>query len=210
MRKLNSMRKPANPVTFVLITAILLIVTTNFSSCHTGSASSGGASGTAVTDAQGNKPAAPEVSFKDLDGKDVTLASYKGKVVILNFWATWCDPCREEIPWFIEFQQKYADKGFTLLGVAMDEEGKPVVQPFVQTTPFNVNGHPNTMNYPIVIGNDDIAAKFGGLLGLPTTIVISRDGKIQKKYIGSVDKAALEKDIQALLNAPQTGETHGQ
>jgi thiol-disulfide isomerase/thioredoxin len=210
MRKLNSMRKPANPVTFVLIAAILLIVTTNFSSCHTGSASSGGASGTAVTDAQGNKPAAPEVSFKDLDGKDVTLASYKGKVVILNFWATWCDPCREEIPWFIEFQQKYADKGFTLLGVAMDEEGKPVVQPFVQTTPFNVNGHPNTMNYPIVIGNDDIAAKFGGLLGLPTTIVISRDGKIQKKYIGSVDKAALEKDIQALLNAPQTGETHGQ
>jgi hypothetical protein len=85
-----------------------------------------------------------------------------------------------------------------------------VVQPFVQTTPFNVNGHPNTMNYPIVIGNDDIAARFGGLLGLPTTIVISRDGKIQKKYIGSVDKAALEKDIQALLNAPQTGETHGQ
>ena len=210
MRKLNSMRKPTNPVTFVLIVAILLIVTTNFSSCHTDSASSVGAHGTSVTDAQGNKPAAPEVSFKDLDGKDVTLASYKGKVVILNFWATWCDPCREEIPWFIEFQQKYADKGFTLLGVAMDEEGKPVVQPFVQTTPFNVNGHPNTMNYPIVIGNDDIAEKFGGLLGLPTTIVISRDGKIQKKYIGSVDKAALEKDIQALLDKPQTGETHGQ
>ncbi len=204
------MRKSINPVTFVLIAAILLIVTTNFSSCHTGSASSGGASGTAVTDAQGNKPAAPDVTFKDLNGNDVTLASFKGKVVILNFWATWCDPCREEIPWFIEFQQKYADKGFTLLGVAMDEEGKPVVQPFVQTTPFNVDGHPTTMNYPIVLGNDDIAAKFGGLLGLPTTVVISRDGKIQKRYIGSVDKAALEKDIQALLNAPQTGETHGQ
>jgi cytochrome c biogenesis protein CcmG/thiol:disulfide interchange protein DsbE len=203
------MRMRTNPVTFVLIAAILLIVTTNFSSCHSGSASTG-ASGTAVTDAKGNKPAAPDVTFKDLDNKDVTLASYKGKVVILNFWATWCDPCREEIPWFIEFQQKYADKGFTLLGVAMDEEGKPVVQPFVQTTPFNVNGHPNTMNYPIVIGNDDIASKFGGLLGLPTTIVISRDGKIQKRYIGSVDKAALEKDIQALLDAPQTGETHGQ
>jgi cytochrome c biogenesis protein CcmG/thiol:disulfide interchange protein DsbE len=201
------MRK-RNPITFVLVAAIFLIVTTNFSSCHSGNASTG-ASGTSVTDAQGNKPAAPEVTFKDLDGKDVTLASYKGKVVILNFWATWCDPCREEIPWFIEFQQKYADKGFTLLGVAMDEEGKPVVQPFVQTTPFNVNGHPNTMNYPIVIGNDDIATKFGGLLGLPTTVVISRDGKIQKRYIGSVDKAALEKDIQSLLASPQTGETHG-
>src|SRR5580704_18900750 len=209
MRKLNSMRKPANPVTFVLIAAILLIVTTNFSSCHTGSASSGGASGTAVTDAQGNKPAAPEVTFKDLDGKDVTLASLKGKVVVVNFWATWCDPCREEIPWLIEFQQKYADKGFTLLGVAMDEEGKPVVQPFVQTTPFNVNGHPTTMNYPIVLGNDDIASKFGGLLGLPTSIVVSRDGKVEKRYIGSVSKDALEKDIQSLLASPQNGETHG-
>ena len=200
------MRKPVN---FVLFAAIFLIVTTNFSSCHSGNASSG-AVGTTAADAHGNKPAEPEVTFKDLNGKDVTLASLKGKVVVVNFWATWCDPCREEIPWLIEFQQKYGDKGFTLLGVAMDEEGKPVVQPFVQTTPFNVNGHPTTMNYPIVLGNDDIADKFGGLLGLPTSIVISRDGKIEKRYIGSVSKDALEKDIQSLLASPQNGETHGQ
>ena len=200
------MRKPAN---FVLFAAIFLIVTTNFSSCHTSNAVSGTV-GASAADAHGNKPAEPEVTFKDLDGKDVTLASLKGKVVVVNFWATWCDPCREEIPWLIEFQQKYGDKGFTLLGVAMDEEGKPVVQPFVQTTPFNVNGHPTTMNYPIVLGNDDIADKFGGLLGLPTSIVISRDGKIEKRYIGSVSKDALEKDIQSLLASPQNGETHGQ
>jgi thiol-disulfide isomerase/thioredoxin len=125
-----------NWANFVLLAAILWIVTTNFAACHSGNASSG-AVGTSAADAHGNKPAAPEVTFKDLDGKDVTLASLKGKVVVVNFWATWCDPCREEIPWLIEFQQKYADKGFTLLGVAMDEEGKPVVQPFVQTTPFN-------------------------------------------------------------------------
>jgi thiol-disulfide isomerase/thioredoxin len=197
-----------NWANFVLLVAILWIVTTNFAACHSGNASSG-AVGTSAADAHGNKPAAPEVTFKDLDGKDVTLASLKGKVVVVNFWATWCDPCREEIPWLIEFQQKYADKGFTLLGVAMDEEGKPVVQPFVQTTPFNVNGHPTTMNYPIVLGNDDIASKFGGLLGLPTSIVVSRDGKVEKRYIGSVSKDALEKDIQSLLASPQNGETHG-
>lgn len=190
-----SMGKPAN---FLLLASIFLIVTTNFSACHAGNASSG-AVGTSTADTKGNKPAEPDVTFKDLDGKDVTLASLKGKVVVVNFWATWCDPCREEIPWLIEFQQKYADKGFTLLGVAMDEEGKPVVQPFVQTTPFNVNGHPTTMNYPIVLGDDDLAAKFGGLLGLPTSIVISRDGKIEKRYIGSVSKEALDKDIQSLL-----------
>jgi thiol-disulfide isomerase/thioredoxin len=190
----------SKPINFALLAAMLWIVTTNFSACHSGNATStSGAAGTTVTDAKGNKPAAPDVTFKDLDGKDVALASLKGKVVVINFWATWCDPCREEIPWLIEFQQKYADKGFTLLGVAMDEEGKSVVQPFVQTTPFDVNGHPATMNYPIVLGDDDLAAKFGGLLGLPTSIVISRDGKIQKKYIGSVSRAALEKDIQSLL-----------
>src|ERR1700761_5196930 len=188
----------AKPINFILLAAMLWVVTTNFSGCHTGGASVN-TSGSQVKDASGNRPMAPDVTFKDLDGKDVSIAGLKGKVVVLNFWATWCDPCREEIPWMIEFQQKYADKGFTLVGAAMDEEGKPVVQPFVQTTTFDVNGHPTTMNYPIVIGNDDLAGKFGGLLGLPTTIVIDRDGKIAKKYIGIANRASLEKDIQALL-----------
>jgi thiol-disulfide isomerase/thioredoxin len=182
----------------ILLGALLWTVTTDFSGCHTGGASVN-TTGSQVKDANGNKPMEPDVTFKDLDGKDVTLASLKGKVVIVNFWATWCDPCREEIPWLIEFQQKYADKGFTFVGIATDEEGKSVVQPFVQTTNFNVNGHPTLMNYPIVLGGDDIEAKFGGLLGLPTSIVISRDGKIQKKYIGIANRASLEKDIQALL-----------
>jgi len=99
----------------------------------------------------------------------------------------------------IGFQQKYADKGLTILGVAMDDEGKSVVAPYVQTTQFDVDGHSMTMNYPIVLGNDDIAAKFGGLLGFPTTIVISRDGKVQKRFIGLADEAELDKQIKALL-----------
>ena len=195
------MRKAPN--LFVLLFLLTLIVTTNFSACNSGAANSKSSA------ADAPRPDEPIVTFKNLEGQDVPLASLKGKVVIVNFWATWCEPCRVEIPWMIDFQQKYADKGFTLLGVAMDEEGKPVVQPFVQTTPFNVNGHPTTMNYPIVLGNDDIASKFGGLLGLPTSIVVSRDGKVEKRYIGSVSKDALEKDIQSLLASPQNGETHG-
>ena len=190
------MRKP---IYLALLAVIFLMVTTNFSGCHSSGASSGTTGQVVKADDKGSKPAAPDVTFKDLDGKDVSLASLKGKVVVVNFWATWCDPCREEIPWLIEFQQKYADKGFTILGVAMDEEGKPTVQPFVQTTPFNVNGHPTTMNYPIVLGTDELADKFGGLLGMPTSFVISRDGKIEKKYIGLVNREALQKDIESLL-----------
>ncbi|MGA8555911.1 MAG: TlpA disulfide reductase family protein, partial [Candidatus Acidiferrales bacterium] len=126
-------------------------------------------------------------------------ASLKGKVVVVNFWATWCEPCRVEIPWMIGFQQKYADKGFTLLGVAMDDEGKSVVEPYVQKTQFEVDGKQMTMNYPIVLGNDDLSSKFGGLLGLPTSIVITRDGKIAKRYIGLVSQEDLDQEIKSLL-----------
>jgi cytochrome c biogenesis protein CcmG/thiol:disulfide interchange protein DsbE len=141
----------------------------------------------------------PDVTFQDLQGKNLTLASLKGKVVVVNFWATWCDPCRVEIPWLIRLQQTYVSKGFTMVGVAMDEDGKSVVDPFVQSTHFDVGGQQMTMNYPIVLGNDDIANKFGGMLGFPTSIVISRDGKIAKRYIGIVNEADLEKQIKDLL-----------
>jgi thiol-disulfide isomerase/thioredoxin len=147
-----------------------------------------------------NLPNEPDATFKDLQGNSVSLASLKGKVVLVNFWATWCEPCRTEIPWMIDFQQKYANKGFTLLGVAMDDDGKSVVEPFILKTRFDVNGHPSAMDYPIVLGNDDLASKFGGLIGLPTSVLISRDGKVEKRYIGIVqDRNGLDKEIQSLL-----------
>jgi thiol-disulfide isomerase/thioredoxin len=142
---------------------------------------------------------APEVQFKDLNGKDTSLGDYKGKVVLVNFWATWCDPCREEIPWLIDMQRKYADKGFTVLGIAMDEEGKKVVQPYVSTEHFEVNSEKLTMNYPIVIGNDDIAEKFGGLLGYPTSVLISRDGKQVKRITGIISEGEMSHAIESLL-----------
>lgn len=177
---------------------LFLLAAIGFSGCNSGGFSKArdGESGQGSSGSLLNEPG---VTFKDLLGNDLSLASLKGKVVVVNFWATWCEPCRFEIPEMIGFQQKYAEKGFTNLGVAMDDEGKSVVQPFVEKTQFDVNGHSMTMNYPIVLGNDDIAAKFGGLIGLPVTIVITRDGKIHKRFIGQVTGPELEKEIKRLL-----------
>src|SRR5579863_10674676 len=142
---------------------------------------------------------APEFRVKNLDDKDVALADYKGKVVLVNFWATWCDPCREEIPWLIEMQDKYGAKGFTVLGIAMDEEGKPVVAPFVAKERYDVNGQKLPMNYPIVIGSDAVAEKFGGLLGYPTSILISKDGKQIKRVTGIINEEEISKLIEGAL-----------
>ena len=144
------------------------------------------------------KPA-PEVTLKDLEGKDLSLSQYRGKVVLVNFWATWCEPCQVEIPWLIEIQQKYAAKGFTVLGIAMDEEGAKVVTPWVSKERFDVNGAKSQMNYPIVIGNDAAADKFGGLLGYPTSVLITRDGKIVKRITGIISSEEISKSIESQL-----------
>lgn len=149
------------------------------------------------------------VAFQSSHGTEVSLKlpcsnncvpSLKGKVVLVNFWATWCDPCRAEIPSLIDFQKKYSDKGFTLVGIAMDDDGASVVQPFVQKMKFDVNGRPMTMNYPIVIGNDSVADKFGGLIGYPTSVLLTRDGKVAKRIIGPVTDEDF-KDIRALIGS---------
>lgn len=118
---------------------------------------------------------APEFKIKNLEGREVSLSDLKGKVVLVNFWATWCKPCTIEIPWLIELQKEYGDKGFTVVGIAMDDEGTKVVGPYVQK---------EKIDYPIWIGNDDVAAKFGGVLGIPTSFLISKDGQIVEKYLG--------------------------
>jgi len=144
------------------------------------------------------KPA-PEIKLKDLQGREVSLLDLKGQVVLLNFWATWCDPCRAEIPWFIEMQAKYGPKGFTVVGVAMDDEGKSAVAPFVEKERFDVNGQRLPMSYPVWLGNDEIAEQFGGILGYPTSFLISRDGKRVGKFQGLKDYDELASAIESQL-----------
>jgi len=151
-----------------------------------------------VPDAKDAKPA-PQLTLKDLDGKEVSLEQYRGKVVLVNFWATWCEPCQVEIPWLIEMQQKYSAQGFTILGIAMDEDGASIVTPWVQKERFDVNGTKSAMNYPIVIGNDAAADKFGGLLGYPTSVLISRDGKILKRITGIITPDEITKSVEMQL-----------
>src|SRR5713226_950459 len=139
------------------------------------------------------------VPIKDLQDHDVTLAGYKGKVVLVNFWATWCAPCQIEIPWMMEFQKKFGPRGFTILGVSMDEEGNKAVAPFLEKSRFDLYGQRQAINYPILLGNDAIAEKFGGIIGLPTSMLFSRDGRKIKTITGLVDHDDIAKAIEGQL-----------
>ncbi len=134
---------------------------------------------------------APNFNLKDADGRLVSLADYKGKVVLLNFWATWCGPCKIEIPWFVEFQKTYKDKGFTVIGIAVDDEGWEVVKPYINA---------KQVNYPVVVGTQWVDNAYGGIEALPTTFVIDREGRIARTHVGLVSKSDYESDIQQLLD----------
>jgi thiol-disulfide isomerase/thioredoxin len=152
--------------------------------------------------------ALPSISLPGLDGTEANLNQLKDKVVLVNFWATWCQPCRVEIPWLIEFDKKYGPQGLVILGVAMDDEGKTVVEPYVRDQRFDVNGSQSAMSYRIVLGNDNLADKFGGLIGLPTSFMYSRDGKKVRTIIGLVNHDELAKAIETEL--AKTAETKQQ
>ena len=155
----------------------------------------------ATANANPNGSAAPEASLSipTLEGSTTSLDQYKGKVVLVNFWATWCDPCKTEIPWLIDFNKKYGPKGLVILGVAMDDEGKKVVEPWVKAKRFDVHGEQAAMDYQILLGNDKIADKFGGILGLPTSMLYSRDGKKIKTIVGLINYQDLEKTLDSQL-----------
>jgi thiol-disulfide isomerase/thioredoxin len=141
-----------------------------------------------------------QVVIKSLDDKDTTVAQYNGKIVLVNFWATWCEPCKIEIPELIQLQAKYESKGFTILGVAMDDEGKSVVAPFVQTKRYDIGGgQQSPKNYPILIGSEEIANKFGGLLGYPTTVLFDKNGKEIKRTTGAIGYEEYAKVIEGNL-----------
>ncbi len=137
------------------------------------------------------KPANLAFTLKDLDNKPVKLASFKGKVVLLDFWATWCGPCKIEIPWFIEFQKKYGAQGLQVVGVSTDDT-LDKLKPYAAKM---------NMNYVVLQGLDQDAMQdaYGPLFGIPVTVLISRDGKICKKHVGLSSKDLFEKEIKSLL-----------
>lgn len=132
-----------------------------------------------------NNKVAPNFDLTDLNGKQVKLSDYKGKVVFLNFWATWCPPCKKEIPDFIELQKKYSNQGFTFIGIALDD-----YQSVVKFT------KDNKINYPVVIGDEALVKRYGNIRGIPTSFLVGKDGKIAQRYEGFRTKEVFEKDIK--------------
>lgn len=133
---------------------------------------------------------APDFALTDSDGRQVRLSDYRGQVVLLNFWATWCGPCKLEIPWFVEFEREHKNRGFAVLGISMDEGGWAQVKPYLSRA---------KVNYRVLMGNDSVAVLYGGVDSLPTSFLIDREGRIASVHVGLVGKADYESDIEALL-----------
>jgi len=133
---------------------------------------------------------APDFTLPDLDGKPFKFSDLKGKVIILDFWATWCPPCRTEIPHFKSLYSQYKGDGLEVIGIALDQGGANVVRPFAED--FQIN-------YPILIGNQRVTEDYGGIRGIPTTFIIDRQGRIVEKFVGYRDKEVFESVIQDLL-----------
>ena len=139
----------------------------------------------------GNHPMAPTFTAIDINGRKLDFAEYKGKVILLDFWATWCGPCRIEIPGFVELQNRYRDQGLVVIGISEDDSVEPVREFYKEFS----------MNYPVVMGEGKISELYGGIIGLPTTFLIGRDGRIYSKHMGATDVSVFEEEIKELLAA---------
>ena len=148
----------------------------------------------------GDRRPAPNFSLRDPDGKTVQLSDYRGKVVLLNFWATWCGPCKVEIPWFIDFERAHKAQGFAVVGISMDEDGWEAVKPFISEA---------GINYRVLLGNDSISQLYGGVDSLPTTFIIDRDGKIASVHLGLVSKSTYENDLDQLFQSASGARAFG-
>jgi peroxiredoxin len=153
---------------------------------------SGRPPGTASAKSTKNRKPAPDFTLKDASGNPVKLSDFHGKVVLLNFWATWCGPCALEVPWFVEFEQQMKSRGLEVVGVSMDEEGWSVIKPFLAE---------HKVNYRVLLGNDSVSQLYGGVESLPTTFIIDRDGRIAvPPHVGLADKNEYLQEIQSVLN----------
>lgn len=140
---------------------------------------------------EGQGEIAPDFSLKDLDGNTFRLADTAGKIVVLDFWATWCPPCQESVPHLVDLQEKYRSQGLEIVGVSLDRSGKRAVKPFAKRY---------KVNYKLLVGDyNQVVEDYGGIFGIPTLFIIDRKGKIAAKFIGYVEPEELEAEIKKLL-----------
>lgn len=139
---------------------------------------------------------APDFELTSLDGKKVKLSDYRGKAILLNFWATWCSPCKVEMPWFVDLQKKYGNDGLVVLGIAMDDTETDKIAKFASEM---------GVNYPVLLGTDKVSEQYGNVEYLPTSFYIDREGRIVGKGTGLLGRAEIEENIQKALASRVVG-----
>jgi peroxiredoxin len=181
-----------------LPTAVLLVVLVAamfFAGRYLTNRSRAGATQSAAISGDAKGQLAPDFELKDLAGKNVRLSDYRGKVVLLNFWATWCPPCKEEMPWFVDLQQRYGAQGLQVIGVAMDDSGQKTIESFAKKL---------GVNYPVLLGKESVAQAYGDVQFLPDTFYIGRDGKIVSQVQGLVNRKEIEEKVKKALGLSTT------
>ncbi len=151
-----------------------------------------------ITTGAAQMKAAPDFTLQSLDGKTVRLSDYRGKPVVLNFWATWCEPCKIEMPWFVDLQKQYASAGVQFLGVAMDDASTKEIGKFAESM---------KVNYPILIGKESVGDDYGGVQFLPETFYIDRAGNVVDKAFGLKGRGEIEDDIKKILGPSSVAQT---
>jgi cytochrome c biogenesis protein CcmG/thiol:disulfide interchange protein DsbE len=179
---------------------VVLVAAMFFAGRYLANRSQGGAARSVSIGGDAKGQLAPGFELKDLAGKNVQLSDYHGKVVLLNFWATWCPPCKEEMPWFVDLQRRYEAQGLQVIGVAMDDSDQKTIEAFTKRL---------GVNYPVLLGKESTARAYGDVQFLPDTFYIGRDGKIVSHVQGLINRKEIEEEVKNALAGSSTAVQSG-